>query len=241
MIYQCYFEHSQVDRLFQFNAYTGFGLEPEVNPQITLNCPELGDRDTRLQLTEYAALLWHFRNPTVDADDWLGFTSYRQLDKSAFIIQDRKEVDKYLKDADGFTWGFMKMVDEDQIPISLARHTDICHPGLNEFIEHMLKRHDVEMPRNWFRATQGVFANYWVLKKPRFTEYMKFSWPIVLDALAEIKTHPFYYSQHSFGTVTKQKCIGYFMERLFIIWMFIKAARLRNPSVTEIVINRERC
>ena len=82
MIYQCYFKEDQRKQLFKSKPYKRFGLEPEVNPNLFLNCPELESKETRLQLVEYGALLWHWRN--FSESSWIGFTSYRQLVKSIF-------------------------------------------------------------------------------------------------------------------------------------------------------------
>jgi hypothetical protein len=77
MIYQCYFDPSQQGRLFRNPPYRPFGLEPEVNSEITKNSPELELAENRLQLTEFAAMLHLWRNPPIEDDDWIGFTSYR--------------------------------------------------------------------------------------------------------------------------------------------------------------------
>ena len=57
MIYQCYFKEDQKDKLFNSELYKPFGLEPEVNPDIVKNCPELENSSVRLNLAEYSAFL----------------------------------------------------------------------------------------------------------------------------------------------------------------------------------------
>jgi len=70
MIHQCYFAEAQRVRLFQTPVYCGFGLEPEVNPDLARNCPELQEARNRPLLCEYAALLHLWRNPELDPDPW---------------------------------------------------------------------------------------------------------------------------------------------------------------------------
>src|SRR5579862_9375960 len=104
MIHQCYFDESQRSRLFQFNLYQGFGLYTIVNPDLVRNCPELEDPQIQRQLSEYAAMLHLWRNPELDQDSWIGFTSYRQLEKSPIVFHDRHALEASLADHDVVGW-----------------------------------------------------------------------------------------------------------------------------------------
>src|SRR5947209_19783424 len=104
MIHQCYFAATQRGELLDSPVYQGFGLEPEVNPQLIRNCPELEDAKTRQALVEYAAMLHLWRNPQEDPDAWIGFTSYRQRDKSPVIFTSRQQVEQALAGADVLGW-----------------------------------------------------------------------------------------------------------------------------------------
>src|SRR5437764_506678 len=103
MIYQCYFHPSQQARLFHHPPYRPFGLEADVTPDITRNCPELQRPAHRLHLLEFAAMLHLWRNPPDDGDDWIGFTSWRQLDKCATVFVPG-EVEAALRRCPVVTW-----------------------------------------------------------------------------------------------------------------------------------------
>jgi hypothetical protein len=64
---------------------------------------------------------------------------------------------------------------------------------------------------------------------------MDFSWPMIECLLGNIQHTGFYKSQHEVGTVRKSKCIGYFMERIFVIWAMLFEKSI-NYVVPEMVI-----
>jgi len=218
MIYQCYFKEGQQSNIFKEEPYIGFGLEPSVNPSITKNCPELADPTTRLQLTEYACFLWHWRNPNADPDSWIGTTSYRQLDKTQFTFPNKKIIEKYTDKDEILGWGFYFLMDLKQQPISIAKQSEVCHPGINEFLELAMNHLGHTMPETYYTEPLGLFANYWVMNKKLFNEYMEFSWPMVQWALANRDSFDYFKKEMPGHTVTKDKAVGYFMERLFILW-----------------------
>jgi hypothetical protein len=218
MIYQCYFKPEQKQKLFSESVYAGFGLEPEVNDQLFKNCPELQDKHTRLQLTEYACFLWHWRNPEADKDNWFGTTSYRQLDKTPFKFENSLILDEYTKNNYIVVWGVYKLMNSNGLPISLAKQSDICHPGINNFIEIVLKRHGEKIPKYYYELSKGAYANYWAMNKKMFNEYMEYSWPLVSWALNNQESFDYFKKDMPGITVTKEKAVGYFMERLFLIW-----------------------
>ena len=111
MIHQCYFAEAQRARLFQKPVYRGFGLEPEVNPELARNCPELQEARNRPLLCEYAALLHLWRNPELDPDPWIGFSSYRQLDKFPTVFQSHQQIDRLLEGCDIVGWGGYEFFD----------------------------------------------------------------------------------------------------------------------------------
>src|SRR5579884_2078674 len=96
MIHQCYFDESQRARLFRSPLYRGFGVDSSVNPGLAKNCPELADPADQALLCEYAAMLHLWRNPDLDPDPWIGFTSYRQLDKFPTVIDNRPGLESAL-------------------------------------------------------------------------------------------------------------------------------------------------
>jgi hypothetical protein len=230
MIYQCYFKEDQKEKLFINNPYKEFGLEPEVNNTLFLNCPELEDKNIRLQLTEYACFLWHWRNPSDNPDSWFGTTSYRQLDKTKFKFNNSKLMEKYLNKDNIISWGVYAMRNKYGNPISLAKHTDVCHPNLVKTLNAGLNHFNYKIPDAFFITDVGIFANYWVLQKEEFYKFMNFSWPIVKWAFNNIHNYEYFTKEMPGNTVTKNKSVGYFMERLFVCWYLMTEKKILSVS-----------
>lgn len=218
MIYQCYFKPTQVSSLFSEDCYTGFGLEPECNKDLFLNCPELMDQSTRLALTEYACFLWFWRNQDAIQDDWFGTTSYRQLDKQKFKFKNKNQINNLLlshKDTI-ITWGLSEFYEANGYPLPIAIQTEIAHPHMTSYINESFKTHKIDIPIDWFTQPIGILGNYWLMQKEMFFQFMEFSWPLVKSALLN-KAHPYFNTEMKFGC-DKKKAVGYYMERLFILW-----------------------
>src|SRR5260221_12024440 len=132
MIHQCYFAEPQRARLFTSPVYRGFGLYTSVNPDIARNCPELADPKNQPLLSEYAAMLHLWRNPELDPDPWIGFTSYRQLDKFPTILNTRQEIENLLAQFDVVGWG------GGRLPVAPTRRPAI--PGGGERTREMRDR-----------------------------------------------------------------------------------------------------
>src|SRR3954454_15822808 len=131
MIHQCFFAETQRSRLFPPPVYHGFGLYTDVNPQIAHNVPELEDPKNQPLLSEYAAMLNLWRNPEIDPDPWIGFTSYRQLDKFPTIFRSREDIETQLKQFDVVGWGGYQFLDAPTgRPISLAEASERMHIGI---------------------------------------------------------------------------------------------------------------
>lgn len=215
MIYQCYFSKGQEPMLFTSDVYAKFGLEPQVNENIAKNTPELEDPSTRLSLTEYGAFLHIYKNDVwkFDSDDWIGFTSYRQLDKTPVMFKN-KDLFRHLLNStcDGFCgWGYYKTVS------NAATQAEICHPGINQFIKDIFANFNLQIPRRFYEDKYLLFANYWAMRKEFFLDFMAWSWPIVEYAMTQ-KSHPYVSTPSPVGNVDTRKWLGYFMERLFLIW-----------------------
>jgi hypothetical protein len=229
MIYQCYFKKGQEEKIFKTPVYSGFGLEPEVNSNLFLNCSELKEEKIRLQLTEYACFLWHWRNPTINPDSWFGTTSYRQLDKTPFIFKDKNLIETQTEKNIILGWGFYDLVDRKGNSISLAKQAEVCHPGINDFIQEAFNQKNLTIPKEYYTQTIGLFANYWVMSNKMFDDYMNFSWPLVSWALENREVFDYFKNDMPGKTVTKEKAVGYFMERLFLLWY------LKNKHTLQIV------
>ena len=229
MIYQLYYKEEHKEDLFNNSAYTGFGLEPELNDKLLDNCPELEDPKTRLQLVEYAAFLWHWRND--DGEPWIGTTSHRQLKKNIpFVFESYDQVDSMIRDHGIVGWGNYKFMGQSGKPITLAQQSEICHPGLNEHLVQGMKQFGHNVPLDWVQSSDGFFANYWVMRKDLFNDFMEFSWPIVKWSYESVEDSSLYKNQNKYGTVTPDKATGYLQERLFVIWYLKNNIRPFNAS-----------
>lgn len=224
MIYQCYFRADQERQLFTHEPYVGFGLEPPLNPHLLDGCPELDDPATRLALCEYAAFLNLWRRPPADEDGWIGFTSYRQLDKSDVVFQSKSEVVQRLRRYDLLAWHVWS-VRHLRIRglTAAAAQSEWAHPGLHAFTVDILAEHDFTVPEGYFSIDRVPYASYWALRTNHFHEFMEWSWPLVRHALDV--DHP--YKRTSHPSADQRKAVGYFAERLFIIWMIRAALRPR--------------
>ena len=215
MIYQCYFRKDQESKLFTSDVYSGFGLEPEVNPDIALNCPELESAKNRLNLTEYAAFLHFYKNGINCKDDdwWIGFTSYRQLDKSPIIFHNKPLFEGILnKVANNFGgWGYYRTVS------SAKGQADHCHPGLYSFMVDVFRDLKIDIPDRFYTDKHLLFANYWAMHKGLFMKYMDWSWPIIKHAMT-LNDHPYTKTKSPIPSVSPDKWLGYFMERVFLVW-----------------------
>lgn len=229
MIYQCFYRKDHP--LFSEEPYVGFGLEPDVNERLFENCPELENPTNRLQLVEYGSHLWLWRNKV--KDPWIGSNSYRQLDKFNHKFQSIEEIEALLEKHDILAWGEYNIKNKVGMPMSLKSQAEVCHPGLNEFTEMVFLKFKVPFPPEWSTKSSGFFANYWVMKNPLFQDFMQFSWPMVEWAMLNIKNTEYYKTQNSYGTVTPEKCVGYFLERLFIFWYLVRGHTPFNPSKPE--------
>jgi hypothetical protein len=214
MIYQCYFKKEQEQNLFSPDCYQGFGLEPELNSTLFKNCPELKDAKTRLALTEYACFLWFYRNLDCLEGDYFGTTSYRQLIKQPTIFESQDHLDSLKDPKKIVTWGMTELLEQEGYPLPISIQTEIAHPGMTSYINEILD----EVPEEWYSCNKVIFANYWYMHKDLFVDFMDFSWPLVQQALKDQK-HPYFSQEHKFGA-DKRKAVGYFMERLFILWTF---------------------
>jgi hypothetical protein len=229
MIHQCYFAPEHLKNTFRDEPYRPFGLEPEVNAEITNNCPELASEDTRMALAEYGAMLHHWRNPTLDSDPWIGFTSYRQLTKSPFKFSKRSEVELLLNRGDFVTWYAWWVAPAKFGPLrGAAAQAEANHPGIHQFMVDVLNLRGLTIPAGYETAPLVSYANYWAMPRSRFDAFMEWSWPIIADALA--MDHPYLSTPSRPGSRdNKRRAIGYFMERIFILWAL--HARLRVVAV----------
>ena len=240
MIYTCFFNQAQLKNVHRSPVYKQFGLEPEVNAEITRNCDELKDPIIRLQLTEYGCLLWHWRNKEMDNDFWFGITSHRQADKTNVFFDNDTQLVSICDQRNIATWGLCKMKDRQGKDISLAKQAEACHPGITQFIADIYAHFGDFIPEDWNHICQGIFANYWAMHKDDFYNFMAYSWPRVEYAISLLPSHSYTNTKISRGRVTSQKALGYFVERLFILWYLKTGKEIVNIGRTLTIYNRVR-
>jgi predicted O-linked N-acetylglucosamine transferase (SPINDLY family) len=211
MIYQCYFHPSQQARLFPHPPYRPFGLEPVVNPTLTRNCPELEQPQHRLHLLEFAAMLHLWRNPPADGDDWIGFTSWRQLDKCPTVFRPGA-MESALERGEVVTWFRL------DFPVTLAPQAERWHPGLPNFLTRMFQDLGLGDPEAYSRTQTGIFASYWAVRKADFTAYMEWFYPALAYCLRHLHDDPYLQS--------KPKASSYALERLFMAWCWQYGKRI---------------
>jgi hypothetical protein len=224
MIHQCYIAESQRSRLFTSPVYRGFGLYTAVNPDIARSCPELEDPKNQPLLSEYAAMLHLWRNPELDPDSWIGFTSYRQLDKFSTIITDRDGLERLLADVDVVAWGGYRFHDAfTKRPISLAEQSERSHTGIVSLLWKLLLMRNEAMPAHFLQDNAGLFCNYWIMSKANFREYMDWSCPLVRWCLNHFDP----YLQSS------PRAVSHVLERLFILWYALRQKRVHHLGALQ--------
>jgi hypothetical protein len=211
--------------LFPHEPYRGFGLEPDVNAALLDTCPELAEESTRIALCEYTAFLYWWRRLDEDGDEWIGFTSYRQLDKSAVVFQSKQEVVDQLQGVDMLAWHGCSVGNVRSRRLrGTAAQSELGH-GLHQFTLDMLRPFGIKLPSAYQTDPIAPYASYWVLRKARFAQFMQWSWPIVQAALArrhrykEVPSRGYWDDQ--------RKRVGYFAERLFIIWSMQEGLKIK--------------
>jgi hypothetical protein len=219
VIYQCHPDAQRTSAPFG-DCYQAFCLDPLTNARLVENCPELAAEENRYALSEYAAMLYFWRNPKNNPDDWIGFTSHRQMEKVRFVLE-RAHLEQ-LNHFDILTWGWLDVGN-------IRAQAETWHAGITEAATRTLGHFGIGMPREWHSGACGVFANYWAMRMTAFKEYMSWSWPLVSwmlknpEGLTFLEKHP----RHENG-------VGYLMERLFIVWYGGK-----RISVFDLVGNTE--
>ncbi len=207
MIYQFYFAKNQENRLFKNPIYKSFGLTAEVNENIK-NIPILLDKAINKALVEFGGMLYLWQFPPDDNDDWIGFTSYRQLDKTWTIFHDANVIKTLLDKFDFITW-----LNLWHGGMSVMGYAEQEHPGINGYLQRSLWAVKTHMPHKIFTIERGCYASYWAMKKSTFHDFMKWLYPHILYGVAKLKSDSY--------LMSNEKALGYALERMFIIWYLI--------------------
>ncbi len=179
-------------------------------------------------------MLHHWRNPTFDPDPWIGFTSYRQLDKSPAVFGTGDEVEAALSGADLVAWSVW---DVSQVRTGwlrgVAAQSELSSPRLHSFTVDVLRAFSITLPQTYYEGFDIVFANYWAMSRDNFSDFMGWSWPIVQHAL-EID-HPYKSHAHQLNPLDhKGKSVGYLMERLFVVWTKLRKLKLASVGPVKV-------
>jgi len=224
MIYQCYFRPEQAARLFDSPLYVPFGLEPAVNPDLTRNCPELGSERVRRQLSEYGAMLHLWRNRSY-VGRWIGFTSYRQLDKRPTVLTNEPRLLRQLERHEILGWGFF------DCPRGPALASERWHPGIVSFMAEQLAAFAEVIPESFASSCRrGLFANYWIMGDGHFESFMEWCHPKIDWALARMDSHDFLRSN--------PRALGFVMERLFIVWYLMHGMKPLDIELQDVSLRR---
>jgi hypothetical protein len=199
MIHQCYFDDWQLGRMFATPVYQPFRLTPE-----------------RTDLCEFEAMLAIWRYGQACGHDWVGFTSWRQLDKSTRQFESLQQIAELLGDRDGIGWHYV------DFGTSLANQAEDYHHGIMDFLSKITRlRTGVDLTDALRKTNAGFFASYWVLRWPRFVEFAE--WLASYCELASGMPDDSYLR-------SDPKAFAYAAERLFIIWYAVQGLQIGNVS-----------
>jgi hypothetical protein len=197
VIFQTYHLPEQRDRCFVGPCYRPFDLAA------------LGlDPWEQTQLCEYAAMRQVYREPALNPDPWVGFTSVNQRTRGVFA--DPAFLDDAFRSArcEAVVWGWDEFCDGAGAPMTLAAAAEKTHPDINAVMFELLPE---GLPTAYLCETAGPFHNYWAMPNQRFREYMAWSLPAVERCLAR-HGEPFFEQW--------PRATAYIHERLFVCWAF---------------------
>lgn len=237
MIYQCYHRPEQLGVCFTHAPYRPFGVSIETNPLLYHNCDELRDHRAQKQLCEYAAMLWHFRNHATDTDDWIGFTSYRQPEKSSVVFYSADEIAPLAR-AGVVSWREHSLHTDRMQPVSVDEFSEACHPGIGAAIRRLLAHHGRTLPEAYTFINVAPFCNYWAMSRALFGAWMEWGWPLIQTGLETQESDPFLKNW-------QMRPLAYVAERLFIVWLMqelhpvrylggCSAAWIRSPEDADL-------
>lgn len=195
MIYQLYPNHK-------------FPCEPFSKYYSTLCLDCLNDEYLPQLKMEYSGMMYLWNN-NIDNDDWIGFTSYRQKDKSIFILEENNinDIIPLLNNYDILCFLYLKF------KTTVSEQAEKYHPKITENTEYLFNEvYKEDIPNNYYTDNCGCFANYWMMSKKNFNEFMSWSYPKVLEIIRLSK------EQTYFSIGTHKSNPGFIIERLFVIW-----------------------
>jgi hypothetical protein len=195
MIYQLYPNEQYVSEPFS-----------EYYSNICLDC--LNEEYLPQLKMEYSGMLYLWNN-NLDSDEWIGFTSYRQQDKSKFILnkENINSIIPLLTQYDILCFLHLKL------HTTISIQAEQYHKGINENMKYLFKEfYNETIPESFYTDNCGCFANYWIMSKKNFNSFMAWSYLKVLKMIELSKTNKYFaLDQHKSNP-------GFIIERLFIVW-----------------------
>ncbi len=181
-------------------------LEPQYFPQLMM---------------EYSGMIYAWKND--NNHEWIGFTSYRQLSKSSFILtkSNLQQAIDNLINYDILCFYFLNFA------ISISDQAEKYQKDINCNIKMLFDNIFKEsIPPTYYSEKCGCFGNYWIMSKNNFNSFMEWSYPKVSKILELSKDIPYLsINKHHSNT-------GFIIERLFLIW-YLKENKSLLPLFTK--------
>ena len=127
--------------------------------------PELANEDQ--------GIIYCSRHLDMDSDSWIGFTSYRALEKTPIVFHDAAWIETALRSHDMLAWLWLDVGN-------LAARTERKVPGITEAFRQALAADGETIPPEWFLHRFGAFSNYWIMSKRNCAAYMRWALPKIL-------------------------------------------------------------
>lgn len=217
MIYQIYYHPNQRKYCFNQPPYKIISTKPEAEwsarSDDIRNVPMLREEWVRQQLCEYSVMIYHWQSRYVESE-WVGFTSWRQLTKGyPYIIE--PEGMRALSNGRILTWGIRNL------DMTLDVQAEYNHPGIIAVMQTLLGDiHRQEIPREFFHMKTGVFCSYWAAPRRLFEQYMRWSYPIIVEAIARWGNDPPFNRHEGDAQVSgRNRSLAFLQERLFNVWL----------------------
>jgi predicted methyltransferase len=145
------------------------------------------------------------------SEEWIGFSSYAQAEKTPFRFSSRREVEGALKSAQLVGWGWHEVGHYRRGGLSgAAAQLEFSHPGGFNYLTRALAEFDISLPQRFLTDRWVLFGSYWVMPSRLFEDFMQFSWPVVDWCLKTRKEFAYVESN--------PRSIGFVVERLFNVW-----------------------
>jgi hypothetical protein len=209
--------------IYQF-APTAKLAVPPIGPVyrcLNLDEPQIADCLPEAQ-NEWQGIVYCQKHPELDADPWIGFTSYRQRQKSQVVFHDAACIVEALQRRQvlAFYWRDVQ---------NLAGQAERCMPGFDAAVQKMLGAFKEAIPLQWHQHRFGAFADFWIMAKPEFHAFMAWAVPR-LRWLLNDPAHKAWLALDK-GHMNH---FGQLAERMVILWYYLAKKQVqpvtRSPT-----------